>query len=142
MHQTTLQSIQHISFTKISDLGNLTVFPVSQNGTKIPVKRIFTVSQVPAGHFRGNHAHRFCSQLVVCLNGVVEIELTDGSESDTFLLNSPEYGILIPPGIWNKLKFENEHSVLMVLCDYPYDPDDYIRDWDTFISLKSVTSSK
>jgi len=140
MQKSTLDSVRQVTFTKISDLGNLTVFPVTPDGTIIPVKRIFTVSQVPSGQFRGNHAHRYCSQLVVCLNGTVEIELTDSVNSSKFDLNSPDFGLLIPPGIWNKLKFEDENAVLMVLCDYPYDPDDYIRDWNVFLKLKSESS--
>jgi dTDP-4-dehydrorhamnose 3,5-epimerase-like enzyme len=137
MQNTTLESVQFINFTRISELGNLTVFPVTDQGTQIPVKRIFTVSQVPPGHIRGNHAHRYCSQLVVCLNGLVEIELTDGTTFKSYDLKSPDFGILIPPGIWNKLRFEDENAVLMVLCDYLYDPADYIRNWDTFLKLKS-----
>lgn len=136
MINTKIDSIVAIQFNQIQHSGDLTVFPITKAGTQIPVKRIFTISNVPVGGFRGNHAHKYCSQLVVCLNGSIELEITDGTDKKLFTLSSAQNGILIPPGLWNKLKFLTPDSVLMVLCDELYDPDDYIRDWDEFMNIK------
>jgi dTDP-4-dehydrorhamnose 3,5-epimerase-like enzyme len=136
MINTKIDSIVTIPFSQIQNSGDLTVFPITKTGTQIPVKRIFTISNVPVGGFRGNHAHKYCSQLVVCLNGSIELEITDGTDKKLFTLSSAKNGILIPPGLWNKLKFLTPDSVLMVLCDELYDPEDYIRDWDEFMNIK------
>lgn len=136
MINTKIDSIEAIQFNQIKNSGDLTVFPITKSGTTIPVNRIFTISNVPVGGFRGNHAHRNCTQLVVCLNGCIELEITDGTQNKIIILTSAQNGILIPPGLWNKLKFIAPDTVLMVLCDELYDPEDYIRDWDEFIKIK------
>jgi dTDP-4-dehydrorhamnose 3,5-epimerase-like enzyme len=136
MKESTINSVIKVYFQLISDNGNLTVFPLNQAAMHMPVARIFTINRVPPNQIRGDHAHKLCTQLVVCLSGHVELELTDGNQIANYILDDSGFGILIPPGIWNKLRFQDEKTVLMVLCDKLYDPDEYIRDWNTFLKLK------
>jgi hypothetical protein len=43
---------------------------------------------------------------------------------------------VIPPGIWAEQVYEEENSILMVLCDREYDEGDYIRDFNEFLLFK------
>jgi UDP-2-acetamido-3-amino-2,3-dideoxy-glucuronate N-acetyltransferase len=130
-----LRALRFASFT--SDEGTLTVFPDGGGlGLDMPIRRVFAVSGVPAGAVRGNHAHRWCTQAVVCLQGSVSIALDDAQRTTTMKLDAPGSGISIPPGIWNKLTFQGPDTVVIVFCDQPYDEADYLRDRAEFEALK------
>jgi dTDP-4-dehydrorhamnose 3,5-epimerase-like enzyme len=64
--------------------------------------------------------------------------LDDGRSHCRIVLDSPEQGLSIPPGSWNHITFESADTVLMVLCDLPYDPDDYMRDRAEYLKYKGV----
>ena len=45
-------------------------------------------------------------------------------------------GLVIRPGIWAQETYLKENTILMVLCDLPYDADDYIFDIEQLKQLK------
>ena len=45
-------------------------------------------------------------------------------------------GLVIPPGIWAQETYLKENTILVVLCDLPYDADDYIFDIEQLKQLK------
>lgn len=90
------------------------------------LERIFFVIGAPAGSFRGDHAHRRCTQILVCLRGVVEVLADDGDERDRYVLDNPRVALAVPPLTWTHQAF-GEDSLLLVLADEPYDEAEYIR---------------
>src|SRR5262245_60590157 len=88
--------------------------------------RMFVV-RAPGGAERGNHAHRRCAQLMVCVHGAVDIACDDGSEQRSFALDRGNRALFVPPMIWTKVEFR-QAGALVVLCDRGYEADDYIRD--------------
>lgn len=120
-----------IRFPKHADMNG--VLCVYESGREVPfdIRRVFTVS-ARTGDIRGNHAHRKCSQLLVCMAGEIRVACDDGVEVSHHLLNDVESGLLIPPGIWAREDYMTDGAVLMVLCDRIYEADDYIRDYDEF----------
>ena len=114
--------------------GHLVPFEIKKNKIKInnlfsfPIKRIF-FSLGKKNYFRGDHAHKKCSQLLICLNGSVNIETIHHSKKNNLAL-------LIPPMVWNRLYFKSNNSLLTVLCDYKYDnKNEYINDYNEFKRL-------
>lgn len=105
-----------------------------------PIARVFTVKAM-ANDIRGQHAHKKCMQLLICVNGEISIDCDNGSKVSTYLLNEMSMGLLIPPGIWSSQCYLADNSVLMVLCDRRYEMDDYIRDYSEFkkFQLNSLT---
>ena len=87
---------------------------------------------------RGQHAHKDCEQFLVCLNGEVEVTCDDGIEKKLFLLDSPKKGLYIPKSIWQIQKYIKKDSVLLFLCDQPYDVNEYINNYDDFLSYRSI----
>ncbi|MBY5757843.1 hypothetical protein HFO07_14465 [Rhizobium leguminosarum] len=87
--------------------------------------RMFWIHDVPAGGKRGAHAHKACTQFIICGQGQIEIDAYDGTRSEQFKLSAGEY-VNVVPGIFATLTFPQEHSTAMVLCDRPYEADDYI----------------
>jgi hypothetical protein len=74
---------------------------------------------------------------MVCPQGAVEVVCDDGSAQRAFVLERADAGLLVPPTIWASVRFRQEHSVLLVVCDRPYEADDYIRDHAKFLAWRS-----
>jgi dTDP-4-dehydrorhamnose 3,5-epimerase-like enzyme len=100
-----------------------------------PIQRMFVLA-APAGAKRGHHAHRRCSQFMICVNGAVNVVCEDGRNRRTFTLDRRDLALLVPPGIWNTVNFLDDASVLAVLCDRSYEEHDYIRDYAEFLSFR------
>jgi acetyltransferase-like isoleucine patch superfamily enzyme len=96
-------------------------------------RRFFTVYDVPSESVRGAHAHRECSQFVVCLAGSVSCLVDDGTTRDEVHLANPAIGLHIPPMIWGTQWRYTRDALMLVLASNPYDPDDYIRDYEEFL---------
>jgi len=116
---------------------------VMEGSTHIPfcIARVFVVS-APAGTIRGRHAHKACSQFLICQTGSVEVLCTDGVDSATYALDRPDLGLLIPSGIWAQQTYLLDNSVLTVLCDQPYEAQDYIRDYAQFKVYRAVGATR
>ena len=118
------------------DNGDLVVM---EGLTHVPfaIARVFVV-RAPVGAIRGQHAHKACTQFLACPIGSVEVLCDDGREVVTYILDQPHFGLLIPPSIWAKQTFLAIGSVLTVLCDRPYEPQDYIRDYADFKAYRKA----
>lgn len=122
-------------FKFVSDLrGNLTVGEFEREVPFIP-KRYFLVLDVPTAETRGEHAHRACEQFLICVKGTCSVVADNGNEREEFVLDSPSNGLYLPPMVWGIQYKYSADAVLLVFASHNYDADDYIRDYDEFISL-------
>jgi hypothetical protein len=120
--------------------GNIT--PV-HNNQEIPfdVKRVFYLYDIPGGESRGAHAHRKCHQFLIATSGAFEVLLDDGRTQRQVLLNRPDAGLHILPGIWaSEINFSSGANCL-VLASELYSAEDYIRDYSDFKKLRDDTST-
>jgi len=110
---------------------------VAEAATQVPfrIERMFALS-APAGTKRGRHAHRLCSQFMICVSGAVDVVCEDGRKKNTFALERRDQALLVPPGVWNTVEFRQDESVLIVLCDRIYEAHDYIHDYAEFLSFR------
>lgn len=97
-------------------------------------KRYFIVFDVPGKEVRGEHAHKRCEQFLVCARGSLNVVVDDGTSSEEIVLDSPDVGLYIPPMIWAVQYKYSADALLLVFASDHYDPDDYIRDYDEFLS--------
>ena len=95
------------------------------------IKRVFNVRQ-QKGDIRGKHAHLHCSQLLICTNGAVEVKCDDSRTTEIYVLDKPNFGLFIPPGIWADQKYIENNTILTVLCDRPFEEADYLRNYEDF----------
>jgi|TARA_Y100000310_G_C20424043_1_gene688107 dTDP-4-dehydrorhamnose 3,5-epimerase-like enzyme len=132
-----------IKFKKFADKkGYLIPFESTKskiyNGNKSPIKikRIF-FSSGTKGYFRGDHAHKKCSQFLVCINGKIKVETIFKNNKKIFnLFKNKNYGLLLPPMVWNRIFFIDRKSLLAVVCDYKYDnKNEYINNYERFLKL-------
>jgi len=122
-----------IDLPKILDpRGNLTV---AQDKTEIPfdIHRVYWVYDVPAGEWRGGHAHKRCEEFIVAVSGSFIVTLDDGTTKKEYLLNHPYQGLYVGQGTWRTLDDFSSGAVCLVIASAPFDEDDYIRDYDEFL---------
>lgn len=108
------------------------------NNIELPfaIKRVFYLYDIPGGESRGAHAHKECHQFLVAASGSYEVLLDDGKTKRQVLLNRPDLGLHIPPGIWaSEINFSSG-SICLVLASREYDEKDYIRNYDDFLTFK------
>ena len=117
--------------------GRLTVGEVGQQLPFTPA-RYFTVSQVPQGEVRGEHAHRECHQFLVSVNGSCSVIVESRGKRAEILLDTPEFGLHIPPMVWGIQHKYSPDAVLLVLASHAYDTTDYFRDYDEWVSADSA----
>jgi dTDP-4-dehydrorhamnose 3,5-epimerase-like enzyme len=115
------------------------VLVVAEAAEQVPfqIQRMFTIV-ADAGAKRGQHAHRLCSQFMVCVRGAVDIVCDDGIGRKTFSLDTGESALFVPPGLWVEIGFRQNESILIVLCDRLYEEHDYIRDYAEFRSFRKT----
>ncbi len=52
------------------------------------------------------------------------------------MLNRPDYGLMVVPGIWRELFEFSSGAICLVLASNKYDAADYIRDYNEFSIFK------
>jgi hypothetical protein len=119
---------------KIGDrMGHIT----SINGNiELPfsINRVFYLYDIPGGESRGAHAHKECHQFLVAASGSFEVLLDDGKTKRQVLLNRPNLGLHIPPGIWaSEINFSSG-AICLVLASNEYNELDYIRDYENYLN--------
>ena len=91
--------------------------------------------RVPSEDVRGAHAHRECAQLLVCLYGSLTCLVDDDGARRQVCLEQPNIGLYIPPIVWGTQFQYSFDAVLGAFASLPYDPDDYIREYENYLKL-------
>lgn len=112
--------------------GNLSV---AEQLKEVPfeIKRCFWMYDVPEGKGRGGHAHKTLKQFVIAMSGSFKITLDDGKEKKTFLLDSPDKGLLIDTGVWADLTEFSRGAVCLVLASDVFREKDYLGKYEEFM---------
>lgn len=135
MNNTIIDSVKLVDIPKIKDVrGNLSV--VEKDTIPFDIKRVYYLYDVPSDAYRGGHAHKEQLELLIALSGSFEVTLDDGKSKRSIILNKPNKGLLIPKGIWRELQDFSSGSVCLVLASDVFDEEDYIRDYNDFLSFK------
>jgi len=140
--KSELKDVRLISFPTVqAKRGNLTALELPQV-VPFAVRRIFLVHNVSNLEVRGEHAHKKCWQLLISTTGTVMVDLSDGEVDETFALDSPEKGLLIPPLIWGTQYNFSTNSALLVLASEAFDPDDYLHNFQEFKDFRRNNLNK
>ncbi|GBL43792.1 dTDP-6-deoxy-3,4-keto-hexulose isomerase [Verrucomicrobiota bacterium] len=112
--------------------GQLAIVELGQT-LPFPVRRVYWIHDATPQSERGYHAHRQLRQLLVCVAGSVELELTDGKSKETLRLDAFSQGVVLGSGVWRVLRNFSPDCILVVLTDREYNEADYIRDYAEFL---------
>ena len=125
--------IERIQLQSHGDHRGMLIALEPERNVPFPIRRVYYLFATKRDVHRGCHAHRHLNQLAIPVCGSVTILLDDGRGPVEVVLNDPSQGLLLGRMVWRELYDFSEDCVLMVLADQPYDPDDYITDYDAFL---------
>ena len=137
MKNNTVFDCSLIEMSKIhSNAGNITVV---ENGGNIPfdVERIYYLYDIPGGESRGGHAHYKLNQYIIAASGAFDVLLCDGLNKKKFTLNTPSMALNIVPGLWRELDNFSSGSICLILASNKFDENDYVRDYNKFLTIKN-----
>ena len=107
-----------------------------EEGNNVPfeIKRVYYLIETKPNVRRGLHAHKALRQLAVAVRGNCTFLLDDGQGKVEIILDDSSKGLLIEGLVWREMYNFSDDCVLMVLADALYDENDYIRNYEEFLS--------
>lgn len=136
-NKTTINDCKLIDLPKMDGArqGSLTYVQGEKN---IPfnIERIYYLYDVPGGAERAGHAHKKLQQIMISVSGSFDVLLDDGQNKKHVFLSRPYFGLYIPRLVWRELVNFSSGSVCLVLASLPYDKDDYLSEYESFIEYK------
>lgn len=118
--------------------GSLVVVESNKN-IPFDIKRIYYIYDVKSDIPRGFHAHRELSQIAFCLKGRCKMLMDNGVVKEEVWLDQPNKGLLIPSMVWHEMHDFSEDCILLVLASDFFDENDYIRNYENFISFNQLS---
>ena len=132
---TTVNDIQLIKLPVVEDSrGNLAF--IQNDVLPFNFKRVYYLFDVPSTSHRGGHSHIHQNEILIALSGSFEVVIYDGFKQKSFLLNKPNVGLQIVPGLWRELQNFSSGAVCLVIAEDVFDESDYIRNFETFKKSK------
>lgn len=116
--------------------GNLAVI---EECRQIPFKivRCHWIYDVPGGGGREGHAYHENEELIIALSGSFDVELSVSGRKERVTLNRSYLGLYVPRMTWRELTNFSTNAVVLVLSSRPYSDNDYILDFDQYLTLRS-----
>jgi len=107
------------------------------------IKRIFYIYGSDPDVVRGQHANKRTEFVLINVAGKSKVRVNDGKGNEAvFSLNRPHTGIYLPKMVWKDMYDFSEDSVLLCLASEHYDTEEYIRNFDEFVSLADKAESE
>ncbi|GJM27983.1 MAG: hypothetical protein DHS20C17_06180 [Cyclobacteriaceae bacterium] len=101
------------------------------------IARIFWIHQVPDNTERGGHAHKTSEQLVICVEGIIDVTMEEiTGKTHQFKLLPGSHGLYLPSLCWGYYNFQDNAIALCLASDY-FKESDYIRSYQEFEKLKA-----
>ena len=74
--------------------------------------------------------------ILVPIYGGMQVEYENYKNKKIKKINyKKKQGLLLKPKTWCRIKFNSNHSILMVFCDREYEYKDYIEKYKDFLKL-------
>ncbi|MDR1884022.1 MAG: FdtA/QdtA family cupin domain-containing protein [Prevotella sp.] len=121
-----------IEFPVVTNRAGALAFIHGVENIPFGIERIFYTYDIPSGEKRGMHAHKRCHEILIAASGSFEVELDDGVNRKTILLNRPVYGLHVSPGVWATEKEYSSGAICLALASDKYDTEDYIHTYSDF----------
>lgn len=136
-----MKKVQMLNFPQLGDeRGHLVV---AESGVNIPfeIKRVFYIYGTKNDVVRGRHANRNSEFVLINVAGQSKVKVSDGHGNESvYCLNRPHIGIYLPMMVWKDMYDFSEDAVLLVLASTHYNPEEYIRKYEDFMSEVSEMS--
>jgi len=118
---------------KIKSPGGSLSFFESGKEFDYDIKRIYYIYEFNESNRRGFHAHKQLKQVMFCPYGKIEVEINDGRNKKSIILDDPTKILVLNKGYWREFVSLKEGSILCVGASDTYDENDYIRDYNEYL---------
>ncbi len=125
-----------LEFSQKGDEKGYLVVVEGNKDIPFEIKRIFYIYGSEPGVIRGQHANKRSEFVLINVSGKSKVKVKDGrGNTKIFELNRPHMGIYLPKMVWKDMYDFSEDSVLLCLASEHYDAEEYIRNYDQFVSV-------
>ena len=124
-----------ISFKELGDSRGKLVAIEGEKDIPFKIARVFCIYGSDNEVIRGKHANKKSEFVLVNIHGTSKVKIDYGDSKEVFELNEPYTALFIPKMIWKEMYDFSEDSVLLVLSDQKYDPEEYVSNYDEYLSL-------
>lgn len=127
--------VKSMKFNQLGDnRGHLVVIEGSKD-IPFEIARIFYIYGSDNDVIRGQHANKDSEFILINVSGKSKIKIDYGNSQEIIELNEPHMGVYIPKMIWKEMYDFSEDSVLLVLSNFKYNPEEYIRNYNEYLAL-------
>lgn len=109
------------------------------------IKRVFYIfGKGNVGTVRGKHSNRKSEFVLFNVKGRSKVRTIDEDLNEVvYELNEPDEAVYLPRMVWKEMYDFTEDAVLMVLTNEYYDSEEYIRDFDDFVTeMKKINEEE
>ena len=132
-----ISNVKVVELPKFTDPRWNLSFVEQLNHIPFEIKRTYWIYDVPGGENRGGHTFKQNEEFIVALSGAFDVIVDDGTEKKRFTLNRSYYGLYVPAGLWREMENFSTNSLALEFGSIHYDEQDYIRDYDEYLKMKS-----
>lgn len=100
------------------------------------VRRVFWLHHIADEKDRGEHALLDSTEIIVAVHGSFVVDLDDTESKISVLLDSPDKGLVIRPGIWFRTHSYKDDGVSLILAEEEYARNKYTYDYEEFKRLR------
>ena len=101
------------------------------------VKRVFWLHHIAEGKDRGAHALLDSEEIMVAVHGSFVVDLDDTVNKTSILLDNPNKGLMIRPGIWFRTHSYKDDGVSLILASEEYARNKYTYDYEEYKQLRN-----
>lgn len=101
------------------------------------VKRVFWLHHIAEGKDRGAHALLDSEEIMVAVHGAFVVDLDDTVNRTSVLLDNPNKGLKIRPGIWFRTHSYKDDGVSLILASEEYARNKYTYDYEEYKRLRN-----
>lgn len=127
--------VKMLSFQNVEKDNSIQVAIEGIKDIPFEIKRIFYIfGKGNVGLIRGKHANRKSEFVLFNVSGKSKVKVIDEEKNEIiYELNHSQEAVYLPRMVWKEMYDFTEDSVLMVLTNEYYDPEEYIRNFDDFV---------
>lgn len=131
------KKVKELEFLKKGDERGWLVVAEGLKDIPFEIKRIFYIYGSDKNVVRGKHANKKSEFVLINVSGTSKVRVVDRNNKETiYELKEPNTGLYLPNMIWKDMYDFSEDSVLLCLASEHYNDEEYIRDFNEFLSLR------
>ena len=128
-----LKDVRVIDLPSVRDPRGVLTSVESGIDTPFEIKRIFYMHHIVTD--RGGHAHTDTDQVIIASYGSFRVDISDGTQSQKYVLDDAQKGLYVPRMIFIKLYEFSQGAVCTVLSSTHYDIKKSIRTWEDYLKV-------